>query len=378
MEQVHAGLPADGLKVGLTVFIGSANSSIWSNGAIQNYVFLYLLLRQLPAVADVVLVNGGDSDDVTGLLLDDLPIRVVRLHEAVASFDVLIEGGAQVDWQTAAAFRARGGKLVTYQVGNSYVMDVETVLFGRSASRTFDGTRFDAVWTLPHHAPTCRSYWEVMHRSRVEVLPYIWSPLFLDQSIATVPDGGYFGYAPGRAKKRIAILEPNLNVVKTFHYPMLVCERAYRQSPELIQSIHVTNTAHITHDPVMQNFMCHTDAGQAGVATIEDRYPIAHFMALYADVVVAHQWQNALNNMYLDVLYGGYPLIHNSTMVDAGYYYPEFDAEAGAKVLLEVLTNHDSQIEAYRTRADAWLATMRWDYAPNVRAYEAALLRLFA
>ncbi len=364
------------LTIGLTVFIGSANSSIWSNGAIQNFVFLYLLLNKISLVQEVIFINGGDSDELSSLMLDGLQIRIARLHEVIDQLDVLIEGGAQLDWQTIQNFRAKGGKVVNYQVGNSFIMDQETVLFNRAATRVFDGSIFDEVWTIPQHEKTCRSYWQVMHRSPVYVLPHIWSPMFLDRTIASVPDGGHFGYTPHGGKKRITIFEPNLNVVKTYHYPLLVCEAAYRRDPSQIQAVYVTNTAHISTDATFQNFLVNTDLGLSGVASIEDRFPIAHFLALHTDIVVTHQWENELNYLYYDVLYGGYPLIHNSPALKCGYYFESFNAANGADVLLDVLAHHDQRIEAYQAEAQAWLKTVQVDYQPNIQAYENALKRV--
>jgi Protein of unknown function (DUF2827) len=207
-----------------------------------------------------------------------------------------------------------------------------------------------------------------------------------------VPQGGQFGYQPNTAKntkkdtetntesniekKRITIFEPNLNVVKSYHYPVLVCEAAYRQDPTLIKSVFVTNTEYIQKDVTFQNFMCNTDIGQKGIASIENRYPIAHFLALYTDVVVTHQWENQLNNLYFDVLYGNYPLIHNSEMLKGGYYYPSFDAAKGADVLLDVLAHHDQHLEAYREASAACLAGVNLDNPQNIQAYADALLRV--
>ena len=366
-----------GLTIGLTVFVGSANTSIWSNGAIQNYIFLYLLLNKIPFIKEVILVNGGDGDEFSdALMVDDLSIRLARLHEVVDQLDILIEGGSQLDCHTTASFRAKGGRVINYQIGNSFIMDQETTLFNRDSMRVFDGAEVDEVWTLPHHEKTCRSYWEVMHRCPVHVLPYIWSPMFVDKTITNIPQGGQFSYQPSKGKKRITIFEPNLNVVKTYHYPVLVCEVAYRKDPTLIQSVFVTNTEHIKTDATFQNFMCNTDVGMKGIATIENRFPIAHFLALHTDIVVTHQWENQLNNLYFDVLYGNYPLIHNSEMLKGGYYYPSFDASKGADVLLDVLAHHDQHLDAYRAASQRCVANVNIDHPDNIKAYADALLRV--
>ena len=62
--------------------------------------------------------------------------------------------------------------------------------------------------------------------------------------------------------------------------------------------------------------------------------------------------ENGQNYLYYDVLYGGYPLIHNSTLIgDAGYYYPDFDSAAGGRALLEAWLHHDERLDDYRAKA---------------------------
>ena len=73
--------------------------------------------------------------------------------------------------------------------------------------------------------------------------------------------------------------------------------------------------------------------------------------------MLAHQWENGLNYAYNDALYGGYPFIHNSKLIPkgVGYYYDQFDAFEGAKVLLDVIDNHDKHHEEYVKRANEYL-----------------------
>jgi len=56
----------------------------------------------------------------------------------------------------------------------------------------------------------------------------------------------------------------------------------------------------------------------------------------------------------LDVLYGDYPLIHNSpwlAQLGAGYYYQGFDAGQGGEQLLNAWRHHGAQLETYRARS---------------------------
>ncbi|MEO7404833.1 MAG: DUF2827 family protein, partial [Burkholderiales bacterium] len=44
----------------------------------------------------------------------------------------------------------------------------------------------------------------------------------------------------------------------------------------------------------------------------EDRFMSARFLAHHSDVVLTHEWENGLNNLYVDYMYDNYPLVHNS------------------------------------------------------------------
>ncbi|AXI03400.1 DUF2827 family protein [Aquirhabdus parva] len=367
------------LTVGITFFVSTRVSDIWSNGAVQNIIFLYLLIQKMPSVAEVLLVNGGDGDVIPeGLLLDDIPLKVYKIEEVVSRLDVLIDGNAQMRAEDMQAVQAHGGKIVNYLIGNDFVIDMERCLFDRPTGTLFNGFKFDAVWTLPHHERTCRSYFEVMHRCSVSVVPYIWSPMFLKKGIDSLANPTSFFYQPTPGPKRIAIFEPNLNVVKTCHYPLLVCEAAYRIEPELFKAVYVTNTSHMKDNQTFQHFIGTMDVAMDKVATIEDRFKTPYFLSEHTEIIVSHQWENQLNNLYLDVLYGGYPLVHNSKMLKCGYYYEPFNAKAGAEVLLDVMHNHDSRIEEYNAKTSAYLETVQLDYPDNISQYEQALWDLFS
>ena len=103
------------------------------------------------------------------------------------------------------------------------------------------------------------------------------------------------------------------------------------------------------------------------------------FLARYTDIVVSHQWENGLNYAYNDALYGGYPFIHNSKLLPkgVGYYYDQFDAFEGARVLLDVIDNHDKHHADYVKRANEYLESQSPTNPVNIYCYEKELKRLF-
>jgi hypothetical protein len=153
-----------------------------------------------------------------------------------------------------------------------------------------------------------------------------------------------FGYRPPEGAARIGILDPNVTVMKTSHLPMLVCEAAYRRAPERFKAIYVTNGWPHRDNAHFRSFTTSLSAAQAGVMTLEPRFVGLEFLADHCDAVVTHHWENGLNYLYYEALYGNYPLIHNSGFLkDHGYYYPDFEAELGAEALLTALREHPSR-----------------------------------
>lgn len=380
------------MRVGITFFLRSKPTSIWDNGAFQNAVFLWMLLKLIPGV-DVVAINGGDGDAPhPGLMLGSVGLGI-EFHkisdELVDTLDVLIECAAQVSAAHVKRVHARGGKAITYKFGNAFVIDAERVIHGKESGSIFNGAQFDEVWTNPQHVPTCASYWETCYRAPVRVLPHIWEPLFLDVAAKELADIGLsWGYKRrvGAQKARIAVIEPNINIVKTSTIPMLVIERAFRQphGPELIGEVYVTNAERLKSHETFASFANNLDVVRArhpsggSITSFEGRLKTPFLMAKYADVVVCHQIENALNYAYYDLLHGGYPLIHNSDLLprSVGYYYQGFDTEWGASALTAALLTHDSGLEDYRARSNAFLATVRATSPANVQQHEQALERL--
>ena len=78
------------------------------------------------------------------------------------------------------------------------------------------------------------------------------------------------------------------------------------------------------------------------------RHETPKFLSEMTDIVISHQWENALNYFYLEVAWQGYPLVHNADMCkELGYYYPGNDISNGTEKLLFALEHHDAECEAY-------------------------------
>jgi hypothetical protein len=225
-----------------------------------------------------------------------------------------------------------------------------------------------------------------LHRCPVHEVPYLWSPEFLDQRAEQLArDGFQFGYQPRekdalgqRRGLRVAIMEPNISVVKSSSIPMLICDVASRAEPQCVEFMHVLNTLHMKDHPTMLHLANSLGLVQQHKAVFQGRHDFAGYMVQHADAVVSHQWQNDQNYLYLDALHGGYPLIHNSPWLrDLGYYYPDFDCQEGGAQLRAAAAHHDENLGSYRAQAARWIDQLAPGQPHNVRAYARRLLALW-
>ncbi|KGD15452.1 DUF2827 domain-containing protein [Burkholderia pseudomallei] len=366
------------LVVGVSLFVRGAGQSLWENGIFQNCLLLVLLLRQSPLVAEAVMVNGGTSDADPQLMLGEWNVPLVSMDEAMTRCDVLIEMSAQFNAGWLAEYQRRGGKVVTMRVGNDYVIDIERAIFDKPSGFLFSGARYDGVWTIPEFEHSCGHYLESGLRSPVTIVPHIWHPLLFDKARATLGPGLEFGYKPGRPRWRVTMFEPNICMVKTSIVPMLVTEEAYRAQPDFVEFVRVCNTLHMKEHTTFVHFARSLDIVDHGLTTFEGRFAVYEFMAAYGDAVVSHTWENAQNYLYYELLYGDYPLVHNSPYLGrAGYFYPDFDCQEGGRQLLKAFREHDANLDAYREQSRHVLDSVSIYNAQNVAAYTEAIAALY-
>ncbi|HDR9190917.1 DUF2827 domain-containing protein [Burkholderia vietnamiensis] len=375
-QAASGGIRRERPAVGISLFARDGQA-IWENGIHQNIAYLAMMLKRSDRVGPVYFLNGGDANALpAGLELDGLDVPLVKPTDVTHDIDVVIEMGAQLPVEWLRHVKALGTKLVACYVGHTYSGLAETPIFGKPSGHVFNGTQFDEVWVLEKSQKIDVPLLRTLTRAPVHTMPHLWSPYFLDRRIAALASEGVtFGYRPGRRPWHLATLEPNISVVKSCHYPMLACDEFYRAHPDAVQHLFVVNSIHMKAHPTFVHFANNLELVRQQKATFEPRMDLPGFMARHADAVVSHHWENPQNYLYYDVLYGGYPLIHNSTLLgDAGYYYPDFDSAAGGRALYDAWLHHDERLDDYRAKAGRLLQAVSIDNPANLDAFVARLV----
>ncbi|QZP09437.1 DUF2827 family protein [Caenibius sp. WL] len=326
------------LKVGITIASAQdAQALLWANGLSQNIVYLALLLQRLPIVGEVALVCDAPSHAVA----DGYGLPLWGVEYAAAHCDVVIElGSRSFGAPQVERLRAHGGKIVSFVAGNVMAFNFETLAHGKGAGEILVKHQFDAAWLLPQHWHMCRSYCATVGSPNVHEIPVLWDPVFLNQTAALLRKN-IFWRAPESGKYTLGCFDPNINALKTFHFPLLVAEEAYRADKSRIEKLLLFSAMHLKDTRHVTEMILATDIGKDGRISLEERHPLARVMGNYVHAVVTHQWENKCNYLYYEVLYLGWPLIHNApSLRDAGYYYEQFDPQGGGQVLQEALQGH--------------------------------------
>lgn len=363
------------LNIGITIhldYTDTIKGSIWSCGNRQTIFYLKRTLEQTGHNVFLVEASARQIKDEEALFKDE---KVYRVKDIGAQLDIIVLHGTELLVQDAENLHKLGCKIIKMQGGNSYVFLMEAILF-KEAGGALDNTTatrddlIDEIWTIPQHENTCYHYFELVHRCPVTVIPHLWNPIFLDDAAKILEKGRPYKieYAnTGKKEKRISIFEPNLNVVKNAIMPMLIVEKLYREKPELIDRLYITNAFKIREHNRFLEFALPLDIVKDKKAWFEKRYPIAYWLGRRTDVCVIHQWENAMNNMYLDALHFNYPLVHNSHFwKDYGYYYEGFNVADGAEALKRAIETHDDNLEEYKKKSQELIWKHHTDNPDNI------------
>jgi hypothetical protein len=366
--------PRERLRVGVTLYVRDEQQTIWENGIFQNSFFLLSLLKKAPVVEWSCLVAGGPGDPANASdLMKHADAEIISMTEAMERLDVVIELSAQLDVEWAKTFVERGGRIIAMRVANDFVIDAERMAFGLPPGLLMSGSPYEEVWTLPAFSRTCAGYYAAGYRAPVREMQHLWAPTLLERAVAE-RGGAPFEYVPGRERWRVGVLEANICSVKTCHVPLLVTDVAYRLRPSAFENLRVFNASSIRDNDVFIRFARSTELVRSGLATFEARYAIWNVLGEMIDAVVSHHWENGQNYLYYETLYGGFPLIHNSDLIEGcGYRYSDFDPQDGGRALLQAVLEHDRSLGAYRANARRLLAKLDPTSDENVRVYSDAI-----
>jgi len=351
------------MNIGITIGLQKEYESMWINGIKLNAILLANALMQIGKHNVYIVDTSNKVEDLTKVSWNTKKFPIYALKDVFSTTDLMITLGTSFPEEIIKKFKSQGPdkRIVKYMCGNSYVIEMERSIFkdGEDLGIAPWDNGADEVWYVPQQGYQNHYYYRSIFRTdRVFPVPFVWDPMFMIQEYAIYKQKGRILpiYKPGKPmeEKRLSVFEPNLNVVKFSMIPTLIAEEVYRRGVEF-DKMFLASGQKLLKNGYYKSMIKTLDLvkNNPGKPKLQltPRYPVCHYLAETSEVIVSHQWENPLNYSYLDVMFMGFPLVHNADMIkDAGYFYPDFNIEAGADQLEWVLKNHDDNLEEYKAK----------------------------
>jgi hypothetical protein len=379
------------LKIGITLDVPSDLKSFYSNGIRQNTLYFYELLKEMKY--DVKLIIEYKQKDVFNNIMKDIDFYSYEYsffnNIYNDNYDLIFSFGFSFQKNIVKNLKKRGVKVVYYVCGNNYLIDSEVILYDHYSQINLNNKYFnindtqfgyDEVWIIPQMYKQNNHYLKTLTRSKSIVVPFIWSLNSINfiKKILQVDNEKDLMYK--KKHNKIAIMEPNLSVMKWCLPCLLICEMSHRKYKN-ITHLYVTNMS-IEKTNKFKNFeaICKTtNLFNDSKITIESRYNVLDFMTKFADIIVSNQWENPLNYLYFDLAWMGWPILHNAYLCkNVGYYYEDFDYETASDKLNEIILHHDNNSKEYLDKNREIISKYLPTNIENQEKYRLLIKNLFA
>lgn len=334
------------------------NRSLFVNGLNQNIIFLAEMLKDMGY--NVSLSVNHSVDECIDPPLD---IMIMEEHEIKNHrFDFILQTGSLLKDETITDAKSVNPKLKHIHVhyGNRLITDIEHCT--STKHHALSSHMVDECWVSPHYSFAIPYLQTFYNTEKVVVFPYIWEPKYMSEARAYNPSD----------EKNIGITEPNISVTKNCLLPIYLTEKVFKKDPNCFNEVQVHCSVQFRDKLMFISLMRKLSVESAGKIKFGARIPMKDVLDR-SNIIVSHQLYNGLNYTYLEALYLGIPVIHNSSyMKDAGYYYHDFDLNEGAEQLHKALSTHDDNLGEYKRNGQKVLDRFS-PQNPNVRSRYRAL-----
>jgi hypothetical protein len=362
--------------------------NIYMNGLFQN-VFVFYRMFDAMGYAPILIVNERPKSlkDIPG------PLRSCRhvvtedlLRQPMSNVIALIEIGMSIDPLVRQFVKLLGGRLLKVYLGNILNIDVETPIFvnHHHFAHHVVGNQ-DMILVSPHygqHAEYATYLNQVIPPADTKledlIAPYVWDPSILTRNGTLALQWR----APRTPEEEVfVVMEPNISFQKASLVPLMALERWYRDTGRAAGwkgSVKVVNGERFQMVPhAKENVLPLLDLWRDGRIELLGRMDVVSVMREWpAATFVLHNYNNEFNYMTLELMWTGFPVVHNSPSWAAfGYSYEGAEIVEAARQIEAVRRGHAERLEAYRGHAHV-LAWRHSPYNPEVQAaWEKILLR---
>tara|TARA_B110000495_G_scaffold196667_1_gene205818 strand:+ start:10131 stop:11210 length:1080 start_codon:yes stop_codon:yes gene_type:complete len=349
------------LNIGITCQLGR---SIWSGGIKQSAINLYDCLEKC-GFNPIYLNNGKKISDFKK---DHKAFDISQvLYDKFPALDLIIMHGFSIPNEEVELIQKKhkNCKIILYHHGNRIAIDQSNLLTGANFQPRMKN--LDEVWVPEHHDYSLQ-YIKAYHGTDavVKSVPYLWSPFFLDG----VKHKKNLFFDPEQ-KPRVVILEPNINASKTCLIPLIICETFNRAFGKSCESFSFFNTEMIKINKGAKNLIEQFSASEQQKIFLNKNWKTIDVFERLGQYVLSHQSENEMNYLYLEALYLGFPLIHNSQILKGyGYFYNKYDIMTASNQIYNAILNHKTNLEDYQEQNKRLLAKFSPSNESNINFFK--------
>tara|TARA_B100002019_G_scaffold71248_1_gene61412 strand:- start:2402 stop:3529 length:1128 start_codon:yes stop_codon:yes gene_type:complete len=269
-------------------------------------------------------------------------------------------------------------KYVTIKYGNNTISRMQRWFLNKAESTALhepikSEPFYDAALLSPHFYYAHQAE-GIINECNIKTIPYLWSPeIFIKQSKLYGIDDLYYKKTKSR---QIVVPEPNLEIAKNFYIPILSLIHLLRTNPNHFDEATITNSMNIIQEKGIKNFILYNLGLNKFPKKIffDERHVLCSTLNKYNPLILTHQLFCELNYVFLESLHFGYPLVHNSKMIENhGYFYKDFQCIDAAEKIKEAFESHNDKLQEYIDSSQE----ETWKYNPDnpevQRSYESLM-----
>lgn len=329
------------MLIGITASVYEISSSnhFWCNGITQNSIFFGSLLQKLEHKVYIIHNDPQKLRESNGYPsnLDVIHLDDIFEHK----FDIIISLGHTMSENTYIKYRIKNPtfKHVLYVCGNTFLSITENLLFKDADKKVIGYPRYpyDQIWIVPQNEKTELAFSQYYYNVKnVTVVPFIWDPM-IGEAFLNETKNEEYSY---KEIKSFGIIEPNLSIVKSSLFPIMIAEE-YLRKKHTFNDLYIMCAEKLKTNKQLIDFLSDTKLLKDKKVSVESRYPILTCLSKWFDLVISFQMENPLNYAYFDVTWWGWPIVHNAKLCqDIGYYYDEFNIDQATVSLEYAVKNH--------------------------------------
>ena len=342
-------------------------SNVWSNGCYQQAFYLGKALENAGHI--VTFVSADPS--YTEFEPYGRPIKPMFLTDDLSWMDCIVFASAILAEKAfLALLNIYDVRIVSFICGNLFSLHQEEFVFGvHNIFKDYLLDEVHEVWLLPMYT-FAKEYIEVMMGKKVLITPYVWDTDLIE--IAKKESKVPLEYVPASstAEMDVIVAEANLSSHKTALCPLLCLNDIEKQDPSVVSSVHafcmigdeskedqIQRTKH--RKELMSKLPINKKLNSYGRITLPSilewfriNKPNGNLVAL------THNYNNNLNFLHLELMYLGYPVIHNCPRFPNGLLYEDWHFQ-DCKSLVKKAKSIDTWYDDYKQKCHEIVESFR-------------------